>query len=288
MTANIAFDCEISPEALVLEGESSSSTSINSDGAATQKVSHENINATITISNTQITYNPFVIYSDNIDDLSTENDDLLFGINFLNGSVINSQFGNFSNSECTSFTSRRNQSVIQVPSGSQTTSYAYLLNLSMSLFNSISGVDILKVPSNFHQDNEDKSNQSFSNILEALDGIWVDKNGLIKYAKGGSNYQVGDTISSHPCIIFFNRSISQFASYYSDLPSLKNELGVYSNLVTNDYSENNIFNIVFQSDEDYCYCYSFELTNPNQLDLTNSGSSISDRSIKVSIALIIT
>ena len=288
-TTQIAFDCSIIPDSLELYSFEETEDSSNTDGDSLLEVSSSNINASVTISGNTIVYNPFVFYSDKNNDLDESViDDLLFGVNFLPDSTINTEFGKFSSSTISSFTSRKNNQIINLVDGQKTTSHAYVLNLADSLFNDARGADLFKVPSTFHQDNKDKSNLAFGEILSNFDGVWVDLDGVVRYAKGTSEYNINDVITNHPTIKFFERSISEFAEQYKDITILVNELGVNSNLVTNDYSENNIFNINFTSDPDYCYCYTFTLANANQPDLTNSGSSVSDRSLSVNLSLKIT
>lgn len=286
--ANIAFHCSIIPDSLELYSFDTTTSSTNTDGDALLEVSYQNINASVEIAGNTIVYCPFVFYSDIYNDLESSLDDILFGINFISGSTINSELGKFSDSSISSFTSRKNSQSVTLLEGQQTPSHAYVINLADAMFSDIRGADLFKVPTTFHQDNKDKSNVSFGQVLSAFDGVWVDINGVVRYAKASSNFQVNDVISNHPTIKFFERSISTFPNQYNDITSLVNELGVYSNLVTNDYSENNIFNINFTSDPDYCYCSTFTLANANQPDLTNSGSSVSDRSLSVNLSLKIT
>ena len=304
----IGLDVTFAPAGLVIEDDDAnvlnSAALASNNGTALFEVDRTNFNATISISGSDVTFCPFVFYSDRSDDITTNNDNWLAGINFPSTAALNANFINSATKAIiSSFTTSKNGTGVTIDSGAttleKTPANCHRLNLGEALFGTYKGADLFELPSTYYTDIDALQKTALEAVFSALDGVWVNSSGTVVFAKSGSTHTVGDTLITNPALQFMTHFLKNKPSLFADISTSDYASALTttnSNLHSDTYPSTNHFNVPFflagsanssgnAGATDMTFKFLITLDGTNQTDLTSSGATAADKTSKFQIDL---
>lgn len=305
-STQIGMDTSITPVGLLIEDDDTNVLNAgalaSNNGTALFEVARTDFNATITISGSEVTFCPFVFFTDRSDDLTTANDNWLAGINFTAGSALNANFINSaSKAIITSFDTSKNGTNVTIDSAAttleKTPANCHRLNLADALFNHVKGGDLFDLPSTYYTDIDALQKIALEAVFSALDGVWVNSSGTVVFAKSGSSHAAGDTLITHPTLQIMTHLLKNKASLFADLSTgdfASALTTTNSNLHSTTYPSTNHFNVPFHltgisnssgnnDATDMTFKFLLTLDGSSQSDLTSSNATQDEKTSKFQI-----
>ena len=305
-STQIGIDTSIAPAGLLIEDDDTNVLNAgalaSNNGTALFEVARTDFNATITISGSEVTFCPFVFYSDRSDDITTDNDNWLAAINFPAGAALNANFINSASKAIIStFDTSKNGTNVTIDSGAttleKTPANCHRLNLADALFNHVKGADLFDLPSTYYTDIDALQKTALEAVFSAYDGVWVNSTGNVVYAKSGSTHTAGESLITNPALQFMTHFLKNKASLFADISTTDFASALTttnSNLHSTTYPSSKHFNLPFHlagsanssgnaGTTDMTFKFLLTLDGSNQIDLTSSGADAAAKTSKFQI-----